>query len=57
VLESFAQTYHWSLMQTEHSTDRVFASEAALKPVYEQLSRQAVIAVKAETVSGFLGNK
>ena len=57
VLESFAQTYHWSLMQTEYSTDLVFASEAALKPAYGQLSRQAVIAVKAETVSGFLGKK
>ena len=57
VLETFAQTYHWRLMQTEYSTDLVFSSEAALKPVYEQLSRQAVIAVKAETVSSFLGKK
>jgi hypothetical protein len=40
-------------MQTEYSTDLVFNSEAALKPIYEQLSRQAVIAVKAENVSSF----
>jgi hypothetical protein len=57
VLETFGQTYHWSLMQTEYSTDLVFRSEAALKPLYEQISRQAVIAVKAETVSSFLGKK
>lgn len=57
VLDTFGQTYHWSLMQTEYSTDLVFRSEAALKPLYEQLSRQAVIAVKAETVSSFLGKK
>ena len=57
VVETFAQTYHWSLMQTEYSTDLVFNSEAALKPIYEQLSRQAIIAVKAETVSSFLGKK
>jgi hypothetical protein len=57
VLETFAQTYHWSLMQTEYSTALVFTSEAALKPIYEQLSRQAVIAVKAENVSSFLGKK
>jgi hypothetical protein len=57
VLETFAQTYHWSLMQTEYSTDLVFTSEAALRPIYEQLSRQAVIAVKAENVSSFLGKK
>jgi len=57
VVETFAQTYHWSLMQAEYSTDLVFNSETALKPIYEQLSRQAVIAVKAETVSSFLGKK
>ena len=44
-------------MQTKYSTDLVFSSETALKPVYKQLSRQAVIAVKAETVSSFLGKK
>ena len=57
VVEIFAQTYHWSLMQTGYSTDLVFNSEAALKPIYEQLSRQAVIAVKAGNVSSFLGKK
>ena len=57
VLETFAQTYHWSLMQTKYSTNLVFNSEDALKPIYEQPSSQAVIAVKAETVSSFLGKK
>lgn len=57
VLDIFGQTYHWSLMQTEYSTDLVFRSEEKLKPLYEQLSRQAVIAVKAENVSSFLGKK
>jgi hypothetical protein len=57
VLETFGQTYHWSLMQTEYSTDLVFRSEETLSPLYEQLSRQAVIAVKAENVSSFLGKK
>jgi len=53
----FAQDYHWSLMQVEYSTDLIFRSEAALKPLYEQLSRQAVLAVKAEQVAHFLGKK
>ena len=44
-------------MQTKYSTDLVFNSEAALKPIYEPLSRQAVIAVKALNVSSFLGKK
>ena len=43
--------------QLEYSTDLVFTSEAALKPIFEPLSRQAVIVVKAENVSSFLGKK
>ena len=57
VSEVFNQSYHWSLMQTEYSTDLVFRSQAQLQSLYEQLSRQAVIAVKADTVSSFLGKK
>jgi hypothetical protein len=55
--EVFGQRYHWSLMQVEYSTDLMFRSEATLKPLYEQLSRQAVLAVKAEQVASFLGKK
>jgi hypothetical protein len=57
VLEVFNQRYHWSLMQLEYSTDLIFRSEATLTPLYEQLSRQAVLAVKAEQVASFLGKK
>lgn len=57
VREVFGQDYHWSLMQVEYSTDLIFRSEAALKPLYEQLSREAVLAVKAEQVANFLGKK
>jgi hypothetical protein len=55
--EVFGQSYHWSLMQVEYSTDLIFRSEAMLGPLYEQLSRQAVLAVKAEQVASFLGKK
>ena len=55
--EVFGQRYHWSLMQVEYSTDLMFRSEQTLKPLYEQLSRQAVLAVKAEQVANFLGKK
>ena len=55
--EVFGQRYHWSLMQVEYATDLIFRSEATLKPLYEQLSRQAVLAVKAEQVASFLGKK
>jgi hypothetical protein len=57
VLDVFAQSYHWSFMQVEYATDLVFRSQAVLKPLYEQLSRQAILTVKAEHVATFLGHK
>ncbi len=57
VHDVFGQDYHWSLMQVEYSTDLIFRSEVALKPLYEQLAREAVLAVKAEQVASFLGKK
>ena len=41
----------------EYATDLVFRSQAILKPLYEQLSRQAILTVKAEHVASFLGHK
>lgn len=57
VLDVFGQTYHWSIMQIEYSTDLVFKSEQTLAPLYAQLSCEAVLSVKAEQVSTFLGKK
>lgn len=57
VAEVFEQPYHWSLMQAEYSTDLVFRSEMTLEPLYTELSRQAVLAVKADQVTTFLGKK
>jgi hypothetical protein len=57
VLDTFNQRYHWSLMQVEYALDIVFRSAETLKPLYEQLSRQAVLSVKAEQVASFLGKK
>lgn len=57
VLDVFEQTYHWSIMQIEYSTDLVFKSDQILPPLYAQLAREAVLSVKAEQVSTFLGKK
>jgi hypothetical protein len=57
VQKTFQQRYHWSLMQVEYSTDLVFRSKETLAPLYEELSRQAVLSVKAEQVATFLGKK
>ena len=55
VLDVFSQTYHWSLMQVEYATDLVFRSAGTLKPLYEQLTRESVLSVKAEQIATFLG--
>ena len=57
VLDVFGQTYHWSLMQIEYSTDLVFHSDTIMRPLYEELSRQSIFSVKAEQVASFLGKK
>ena len=57
VLDVFRQSYHWSLMQIEYSTDLVFRSKTMLAPLYEQLTRHSVLTVKAETIATFLGRK
>src|SRR4029079_19712881 len=57
VLDVFAQSYHWSFMQVEYATDLVFRSPTILKPLYQQLSRQAILTVKAEHVATFLGHR
>jgi len=57
VLDVFGQTYHWSLRQAEYSTDLMFRSEHILVPLYDAISRQAVLAAQADRVAGFLGKK
>ena len=57
MLDVFAQSYHWSFMQVEYATDLAFRSPAILKPLYQQLSRQAILTVKAEHVATFLGHR
>jgi len=47
VLDTFGQSYHWSLMQVEYATDLVFRSAATLKPLYDQLARESVLSVRA----------
>src|SRR4249919_2564610 len=55
VLDTFKQSYHWSLMQVEYSTGLVFRAKATLAPLYEQLARHSVLTVKAQTIATFLG--
>ena len=57
VTSEFRAHYHWSLMQVELATDVIFYRQDALQPLYEQLVRTAIHAVKADNVATFLGRK
>lgn len=58
VAEVFAQDdWHWSIRQAEYSTDLMFRSRETLVPLYDALSRQAVLAADAPRVAGFLGKR
>lgn len=57
IIDVFNLSYHWSLMQVECSTDLAFRSGATMKPLYEALTREAILSVKAPQVMQFLGKK
>lgn len=57
VAATFRSGYHWSFMQVEYATDVVFHRQAEFQPLYENIIRTAVHAVKAEQVATFLGRK
>jgi hypothetical protein len=58
VADMFAQDdWHWSIRQAEYSTDLMFRSQQILVPLYDAISRQAVLAADAPRVAGFLGKK
>lgn len=54
-LPRFPQGVHWSIHQAEYATDVIFRSRTDLDPVYENLARSAILAVKAPDVANFLG--
>lgn len=53
----FPAGWHWSIAQMEFSTDVVFRDRAALQPLYEELVRTAIHAIKADDVATFLGRR
>ena len=58
VADVFVQDdWHWSIRQVEYSTDLMFRSEQILVPLYDAISRQAVLAADAPRVAAFLGKK
>jgi hypothetical protein len=49
----FSEGYHWSVMQAEYALDIVFRQPEDLHPIYEEISRQAVLAVKIDDMARF----
>lgn len=57
VIRKFPHAHHWSIMQAEYATDIVFKRQKDLQPLYENISRTAIHAVKANNIATFLGRK
>lgn len=49
----FVEGYHWSVMQAEYALDVVFRRAEDLRPLYEEISRQAVLTVKIDHMARF----
>ena len=43
----FSAGYHWSVMQAEYALDVVFKRAEDLQPIYEEISRQAMLTVRS----------
>ncbi|MBN1819058.1 MAG: hypothetical protein JW828_16990 [Sedimentisphaerales bacterium] len=57
VITHFQPGYHWSIMQAEYATDIVFKRQKDLAPIYEELVRTAVHAVRPDHIATFLGRR
>jgi hypothetical protein len=55
VIKNFNDSYHWSIMQAEYATDIIFKRQSDLGPIYDELVRTAIHAVKADNIATFLG--
>jgi len=57
IISNFESQYHWSFMQVEYATDIVFKQQKQFHPLYEAITRRAVIDIKADQMATFLGRK
>ena len=56
-VKPFRGGYHWSLRQVEYALDVVFKRAAGRRPVYEEISRQAIFTVKVPDIARFLNQR
>jgi hypothetical protein len=55
VIDMFPSSYRWSIMQIEYSTDIIFTSADALKPLYDHIVRTAIHSVEIDNIATFFG--
>jgi hypothetical protein len=53
----FPNGYHWCLTQVEYAHDLVFKEAARMDQLFDELARQALLAIKVEDVARFLGKR
>ena len=57
IQDTFNDGYRWTVMQVEYALDVVFKDSATLGPLYEEISRQAILAVKVQDMARFRGKR
>jgi hypothetical protein len=57
IVKNYNQGVYWTVKQIEYSLDIAFQSPGQLAPIYEETSRQAVLAVKAPDIARFWERK
>lgn len=55
--DTFKKGYRWTVMQVEYALDIAFNDSGSLRPIYEEISRQAVLAVKVPDMARFWGKR
>ncbi len=57
IQDTFKSAYRWTVMQVEYALDVFFKDRTTLGPLYEEISRQAVLAVKVPDMARFWGKR
>jgi len=57
IQDSFPAGVHWTIKQIEYAMDIIWSKPDDLAPLYEELLRRSVLAVKAVDVASFLGRR
>lgn len=57
VIKDLEMAYSWTTMQIECATDIIFKKQEYLAPIYDEIIRTAIHAVKPDNIATFLGHR